>query len=66
MSGAAEDSMQIVNAMITAPPEESTRLFSDFNPHANKRGVLAFGTSKQTIAAMIRKWHVSDPKGLFV
>ena len=71
MSGAAENSMQIVNAMITAPPEESTRLFSDFNPHANKRGVLAFGTSKQTIAAcgyssMIRIWHVSDPKGLFV
>lgn len=71
MSGAAENSMQVVNAMITAQPEESTKLFSDFDGAAAKRGVLAFGTSKQTIAACgyssnIRIWHVSDPKGLFV
>ena len=71
LSGAAENSVQIVNAMIRAEPEEAAPVFSDYDPASEKRGVIGFATSTQTIAAcgyssVIRVWHVSDPKGLFV
>ena len=71
LSGAAENSIQIVNAMISADPEEATPIFTDYDASAEKRGVISFATSNQTIAAcghssMIRVWHVAEPKGLFV
>jgi WD40 repeat protein len=64
MSGAMENRIKIVNGKIDAEIEESGNLFSDYVPHAPKRGLLAFATSKRTIAACgysenIRIWHTS-------
>jgi hypothetical protein len=66
MTGAAENNVKIVNAKMEAEVQETARLFSDYHTEAANRGIPAFATAKQTIAAAGYSGNVFGPRSLLV